>query len=1150
MTAARTPGLRSRRLIAGAWLVMGSSILLLLAAASRAAELEFPLLWQTDLQMFLESSGLIADLKGDGPEEAVIAGREDLFALDGQGKVLWRWRTKGRFMTYPAVLVRPPQASLIYAADNSGLLTCLEGTGKEVWHAQLNGPSSWSASAVCDLKGDGNADVIQTDETGTVWAFAALTGKVLWQTKLKGIPVSPAVGDLDGDGKPEIVVATGQGIITALNGNGRVLWERAIGGPSQSWATAAPVIFASSDGRSRVAAASSDGQLFCLDGKSEVLWRRPTRGAAASSISVGDLDLDGRADICLITQTGMIYRFDEDGRPIWEIDMQGRSLAPGAIIDLDGDGKLEYVLCTQDGFLQVLNDQGEFLHRFHFDNRTINVTPTFGRLSPDSPRLDMLVTGGESGIAFCLHTPAATNAVAQWRSYRGDARNSGSWFGLRQNATVRISPVNLAADEVLTGQSLQFAIQNLQTGMPPLTAMAVCVRPDGARQVTTTTVLGRNGNLLMPLEVTAPGIYQFNWTLADSGGRTLVSGGRSLFLQPFANDRALVARALAALRAAADAADQQLPLSATALRREATMLEVEAKEIVPLQDALPGNGVTGAQVALERSSALVSRAKRALAIAEVIRQATALGSGTSLIAFEGTTWENRDVDRQLPARGAANSLRIARTAVPGEHEPVALNLLNVTDHEILVRVQFDALANGLVVSPHRSVAVPTSLGEASWDVLPELDETGTLAVPSLASRELWLDVDLGQAKPGDHQVVLRLQALNGAGVLDAPSSPHTVPPPETEVVLAFRVLAFAIAPPGDFRLCTWAAPDEAHLPDLLAHGNNVFPVGLPEAKYDAQGRLAASDYTRLDAVLDRLRGKDVVLLLTGLPGLHGDPGSAACRDDLKTFLDELVGHMAAAGFDTNHFALYPFDEPGGVGWNLINRLAEFGKVVRATNPNVMIYVDGGGELPMFQAIAPYIDIWCPGIYMLPEKTPLMDLVRKTGKILWSYNCAYGYSRPVGPNLKNMNLIGDYRAAALFAFRHGSTGIGFWCYNQGPDPWGRIDMEYALVYPGRTRPVTSRRWEAVREGIEDYRILASLRKRLTAEDSVKLPEDARRRIKHLIEVGLPGLVDQSFEEMRRGLGRNVIDASNNDATIGAFRREIIECVEAVARTPAK
>ncbi len=421
------PGRRT----AGAWLAMGFAILLATVTAGRAAELKFPQLWQTDLESFLETSATVADINGEGREEVLVAGREELFARDGHGKKLWGWRTKTRFMTYPAVLARPGQPSLIYVADTGGVLTCLDGNGKEVWHAQLKAGSSWSASVVCDLDGDGNAEVIQTDEAGTVWAFAATTGKPFWQTKIKGIPVSPAVGDLDGDGKPEIVVATGEGIVTALNGKGQVLWERNIGGSSPSWATAAPVIFAGADGRGRVAAASSAGQFFCLDSKGEILWQRTTRGAAASTISVGDLDLDGHADICLITQIGVIHRFDESGRVLWEIDMQGRSLAPGAMIDLDGDGKLEYVFCTQDGFLQILNHAGEFLHRHHFNTRTINVTPTFGDVSPDSPGLEMLITGGELGNLFCLGTPAATNAVAHWKSYRGDARNSGSWVGLR-----------------------------------------------------------------------------------------------------------------------------------------------------------------------------------------------------------------------------------------------------------------------------------------------------------------------------------------------------------------------------------------------------------------------------------------------------------------------------------------------------------------------------------------------------------------------------------------------------------------------------------------------------------------------------------------------------------------------------------------------
>src|SRR2546427_8907901 len=99
------------------------------AATTVAGELKFPLLWQTDLQSFLESAATVADLNGDGRDKMLVAGREELFALDGRGKRLWRWRTKGRFMTYPAVLTRSGQTSLIYAADNSGSLSCLDGTG-------------------------------------------------------------------------------------------------------------------------------------------------------------------------------------------------------------------------------------------------------------------------------------------------------------------------------------------------------------------------------------------------------------------------------------------------------------------------------------------------------------------------------------------------------------------------------------------------------------------------------------------------------------------------------------------------------------------------------------------------------------------------------------------------------------------------------------------------------------------------------------------------------------------------------------------------------------------------------------------------------------------------------------------------------------
>ena len=81
-------------------------------------------------------------------------------------------------------------------------------------------------------------------------------------------------------------------------------------------------------------------------------------------------------------------------------------------------------------------------------------------------------------------------------------------------------------------------------------------------------------------------------------------------------------------------------------------------------------------------------------------------------------------------------------------------------------------------------------------------------------------------------------------------------------------------------------------------------------------------------------------------------------------------------------------------------------------------------------------------------------------------------------------------------------------------------------------------------------MGALQKHLTEDGGAKVPAAARYRIERLLQVSLPGLVDQSFEEMTRGLGRNVIDASNNDATVRAFRSEMMECVEAAAAEKAK
>jgi len=1107
-----------------------------------ARKVNLDLKWTTNQKCFIESSATVADINNDGLDEAIITSQEEVIAVGKDGQDLWRWRSKGRFMTYPAVLKRTGKTALIYAADNHGQLTCLDGTGIVVWQANLNGGSEWSASVIADLYGDGAFEVIQTDISGTIWIFEALTGKVIKKTAISGQPVSPSVGDLNGDGKSEIVIATTDGYLTALSNDLSELWRIKIGVASESWSTSAPVMYSASDGKTAVVAASANGEIFCLNGQGKAIWQYPTNVPVSSSISVGDIDQDGQADIFLVTHTGLIYRFDETGNVVWKIDMQGRSLAPGAIGDINNDGKPEYILSTQQGNLLVLNNQGEVIFNRQLPSRTINVTPSFGHLFGNSDKLEMILTGGEAGLAYCFETPVTKNPKMQWSDYRCNIQNTGSWFGLTKSDELRMVPQNLSWNKLFTGEKILFNICNPKPGANPLKAKVVCISPDGARNYAVANIYGNEGQLLLPVDYTLPGSYRFNWSLSNSDDKELLASTREVTLQPFENDRALTTLSINTLNNAADQTEPVLPLSALALRKEAADIQLRANSLNLQQHQVRISEATALQATLKQTAGLNEQAKRAISVSEIVTKAATLGAGTSLIAFEGNKWDNRNVDNQLPA-SVGNPVLLNHTVVPGEHHPVPVVLFNVTDHLLNARIVIDNPDKEIRINPLHAINTASSLGEESWDALPEMDESGVIAIPSLSSREVWLDVKIGEVKPGKKTFGVTIQALNGAGVLDSPASPHAVPAPETKVKIVLDVLPFKMAPSADFHLCTWSPSTGPDIPSLLDHGNNVFQLVNPAFTYNSNNELTGFDFTETDKVLDGLKGKEPFFLVTGLPGIKEEFAGEGYKKQFGRYLKELVSHLAGYGVNTNQFALYPIDEPGGSGWKAVNQLVQLGLISKGINPEVMIYTDGGGELPMFQAMAKCLDIWSPTIDWVADKTPEMNVMRTKGKLLWSYNCSYASSRPVGPNIKNINLIYEFRTAALLALRNGVSGIGFWCYNlSGENPWSRIKLEYNLVYPGISKSITSRRWEAVREGIEDYRIIDALKKHLREPNA---DAEICKNIAHLINVSLPALVDPGYRAMKLGQSREVFDRVCSESKMDGFRDEMMACVKMVS-----
>ena len=1104
-----------------------ASALTLLAGAALSAPastaLNIELLWVADADMIMETAPIVVDLDGDGDVEVLTAAYEHVIVVDGTGEELWRFDTRGRYMSCLAALEREDGLPLIYGGDNSGLLTCLDGAGNVVWQAET-APISGAAPVLADLDGDGAVEVIQGDSSGTVSVLDALTGTPVWKQSITGHCASPAIGDLDGDGAPEVVIATGAGKVFALSASGEVVWEFAVGGTSPDWATSAPILFGNSRGQTCVAAASRQERFFCLDGRGHELWQRPTRGAVASTISAGDFDAAGRADLFVVTQLGVVYRFDEDGRVLWDIDTQGRSLASGAIVDMDGDGALEYALCTQQGNLLVFSNTGEIVFNHQFNNRTINVTPAFGEIVRNRPGLEFAVTGGESGKIFCFATSAPVDTPAPWRAYRRDNQMTGAWFGLAASDEIRMAPENLNWDRLLTGGDITFRIVNPHPGNAPLKAQAACLRADGSRLASVGKVVGGSGLLKMSVAITAPGVYRFEWTLEDDAGATLLNGARELTLQPYQNDQAKAKRAVLALRAAmgqAEVAETDKGLRA-AMYQESVGIEDEARVLVSLQAAAPGATPAFGQKLDARTAALNARANRALALAHAAPSILANAPDGPVVAFEGITWENLDVDKQLPAE-AAMPLQITRRCVPGEHEPVSIKLLNVTLETVSVGGRVEVGTGGPTVTAYEVKPVPTNQNTIAWDPIEPLGD-GKVTIPSLETREIWLDIDLANVRPVAHPV----RATFDTGATS------------TSVEIALEVFPFEMAASGAMRLCCWASYNDHAVEDLLAHGNNVFTAGLPPAKV-GQGDTPRMeiDFTALDAFVAPMANHDVFLLMSGIPSLGVPMEDEAYAPRLADYVDQMLAHLAAKGIGEDRVALYPHDEPGGHGWDTVNHYIEFARQGLKARPGLKFYVNGGGDLAMFEALNEVAGIWCPGYYMLPESTPEMSLLRKSGKTLWSYDCGYAYARPIGANTKTINVVAQYRLAAVFGFSFGATGIGYWCYNVGPSMWDPIPDEYPIVYtnPDGTQ-TSSRRWEAVREGMEDTRILIALREKLTDPST---PAAAKAKIRRLLEATLPAISRQALEEARLGVAKYVIDASNNDRTVEELRREMMDCV---------
>ncbi|MCC6234510.1 MAG: S8 family serine peptidase [Verrucomicrobiales bacterium] len=348
---------------------------------------------------------VIGDLDGDGRPEVVIdtgsAGAIRVFRGDGTewgapwpvapggthfGKLIADLDGDGRA---EVVALANPPGDLVGNPERS--LTVLDASGvvKARWRLSsctvvTNAPEL--LAAVIQLDDDPELELVAPDGCAGISAFdLSQPARAVWTAATDTVLASsPVVGDLDGDGREEVLVA---GVSRARGEPGGVHAYSREGSRRAGWPVLSGESFQTSpalgdvdgDGLLEVAVASAESlTLHLLSGSGFELkgWPTPAQVLAGtrSSPTLGDVDGDGFVDVVLpspgfwltvvlngeLGRAGGVRAWRADGVPI---DFQPGSAADGLVMesaagvswhrfpaavltDLDGNGRLDVVAST------------------------------------------------------------------------------------------------------------------------------------------------------------------------------------------------------------------------------------------------------------------------------------------------------------------------------------------------------------------------------------------------------------------------------------------------------------------------------------------------------------------------------------------------------------------------------------------------------------------------------------------------------------------------------------------------------------------------------------------------------------------------------------------------------------------------------------
>ncbi|MEN3342249.1 MAG: hypothetical protein V7644_1653 [Actinomycetota bacterium] len=270
-------------------------------------------------------------------------------------------------------------------------------------------PDSPQGAAIGDVTGDGRADVLVTTsaydnyEPFKLVLFRQLpdgwlAAPVFLPTDAHGGEMGVAAGDLNGDGRTDVAVATGGGVDVYLQANGSLGAPTLVAAPGAQQVVLGDV---NGDGRLDMAVGAQSGGASVLLASAGGGWTTvPVTSTAESQIELGDVTGDGRPDVVGVTGSTLhVFAQGAGGTFDAAVDVAGSPSAfPAegiAVADLNGDGRADVAM--SGGGNAPSSHVDVFLQTASGTLATPTVLPSYD--SPDSMRACDLNGDGRADLA-------------------------------------------------------------------------------------------------------------------------------------------------------------------------------------------------------------------------------------------------------------------------------------------------------------------------------------------------------------------------------------------------------------------------------------------------------------------------------------------------------------------------------------------------------------------------------------------------------------------------------------------------------------------------------------------------------------------------------------------------------------------------------